>query len=204
MSESDAPALVPTPASAPAPATPLQSDHTPDLALLIIDPQIDFLPGGACAIPNAESASLRIAELLAAKGAQISQLYVSLDAHHRTHIANPTYWQHAETGEAPPNWTVISAGDVEDDVWRPRVASNLPKALWYTQQLETQSKPSLLVWPEHCLLGTRGGSCSKIVNDAIQEWAAQHPSARVEYIVKVCHVRVLAVAVILRVILACR
>jgi len=155
-----------------------------NIGLLIIDPQVDFHPGGSCAIPNAENVSIRIADLIANHGANISQIYVALDTHHRTHISNPLYWKHGETGEAPKAWTVINSADVENEVWRPRLPANLQRAAAYTEQLEALGKPSLLIWPEHCLLGTKGSACTKIINDAIQEWAGQHPTARIEYLIR--------------------
>lgn len=162
----------------------ITSEMATNLALLIVDPQIDFTPGGSCPIPNAEGISIRIAELIASRGKDITQIYVSLDTHHRTHISNPSYWQHGDTGEQPPSWTVINSADVENEVWRPCVAANLPRALAYCEQLEAQGKASLQIWPEHCLLGTRGAACCKVVNDALQEWAGLHPTARIEYVIK--------------------
>lgn len=149
-----------------------------NLALLIVDPQIDFTPGGSCAIPNGDGIAIRIAEFITSRAKDISQIYVSLDSHHRMHISNPCYWQHGDTGEQPPSWTVINNADVENEVWRPCVPSNLPRALAYCGQLEAQGMPSLQIWPEHCLLGTRGSACCKAVNDALQEWAGLHPTVR--------------------------
>jgi len=155
-----------------------------NVGLLVLDPQFDFSPGGSCAIPAAENISVRVAELISASSGKISALYVSLDTHHRMHISNPAFWQSGETGDAPPSWTVINSADIENEVWRPRVASALPKALAYTQNLEAAGKPSLMIWPEHCLLGTKGGAVTKTINDALQDWAGAHPSTPVEYIIK--------------------
>ena len=154
------------------------------VGVLILDPQLDFFPGGSCAIPAAENIAVRIAELLGANSSKIRALYVSLDTHHRMHISNPAYWQSGETGDAPPSWTVINSADIENEVWRPRQANAVGKALAYTTKLEELGKPSLMVWPEHCLLGTKGSAVAKTINDALQDWAGSHPATPVEYIIK--------------------
>lgn len=154
------------------------------LAILIIDPQIDYMPGGSCPIPTAENVAIRIAELIGSSIDKISSVYVSLDTHHRMSISFSSYWQSGENGDAPPSWTVINNADIENGVWGPRISSALPKVLAYTAQLETQNKPSLMIWPEHCLLGTKGSAVCKSINDAIQDWAAAHESSPIEYLIK--------------------
>jgi len=156
----------------------------PGVGLIILDPQIDYFPGGSCAIPAAENIAIRIAELLSQHSDKISAVYVSLDTHHRMHISNPAYWQSGETGDPPPSWTVINSSDIENEVWRTRQPEVSSKALAYAKALETLGKPSLMIWPEHCLLATRGGAVVKTINDAIQEWAAAHPNTHIEYIIK--------------------
>ena len=45
-------------------------------------------------------------------------------------------------------------------------------ALEYTASLEKKGRFVLIIWPEHCLLGTPGHAVEPIVNKAIQEWAS--------------------------------
>jgi len=155
-----------------------------NVGLLILDPQIDFLPGGSCAIPAAENIAVRIAELIGQYMKGLSSIYVSLDTHHRMHISNPTYWQSGESGDPPPGWTVINSADIENEVWKPRQANATNKALAYTDQLEASGKPSLMIWPEHCLLGSKGSAVTKTINDALQDWAGEHHTTPIEYIIK--------------------
>lgn len=50
--------------------------------LLIIDPQIDFHPGGSLAVTGANEDSARIAQLIAANVDEIDEIIVTLDTHH--------------------------------------------------------------------------------------------------------------------------
>ena len=78
--------------------------------LVIIDPQNDFcdLPADYCpldpvkpqqrlspALPvaGAHADMLRLAQLIGAAGAALSQISMKLDSHPRKDIAHPTFWQ---------------------------------------------------------------------------------------------------------------
>lgn len=52
------------------------------IILLIIDPQIDFHPGGSLAVAGANEDSERIAAFIASNRQKISEIYVTLDSHH--------------------------------------------------------------------------------------------------------------------------
>ena len=52
------------------------------IILLIIDPQIDFHPGGSLAVAGANEDSERIATFIASNQQIISEIYVTLDSHH--------------------------------------------------------------------------------------------------------------------------
>jgi nicotinamidase/pyrazinamidase len=50
--------------------------------LLIIDPQVDFHPGGSLAISGANEDSARTAGLILENKDNIDEIYVTLDSHH--------------------------------------------------------------------------------------------------------------------------
>ncbi len=54
--------------------------------LLIIDPQIDFHPGGSLGIPGANEDSERTASLILQNIDEIDEIYVTLDSHHVRHL----------------------------------------------------------------------------------------------------------------------
>lgn len=50
--------------------------------LLVIDPQVDFHPGGTLAIAGANEDSARTASLILKNVDEIDEIYVTLDSHH--------------------------------------------------------------------------------------------------------------------------
>jgi nicotinamidase-related amidase len=50
--------------------------------LLVIDPQIDFHPGGSLAVPGANEDSERIASLIVENLSNINEIYVTQDSHY--------------------------------------------------------------------------------------------------------------------------
>ena len=63
-------------------------EESPKVILFIIDPQNDFHPGGSLGINGANEDSQRTADLIRDNMKTISNIYISLDSHHRTHIAH--------------------------------------------------------------------------------------------------------------------
>ena len=78
-----------------------------NVTLLIIDPQVDFHPGGSLAVQGANEDSERIANLIRSQGGKISKIVITLDSHHRTHIAHGISWENS-SGEHPSPFTLIS------------------------------------------------------------------------------------------------
>lgn len=137
--------------------------------LFIIDPQNDFHPGGSLGVPGANEDSARIAEFISRNLHTIDEIYVSLDSHHRIHIAHSVFWQNS-AGEHPPPFTLIQSEDVENGTWQPVDPSLLAHAKSYTKALETKGRFVVCIWPEHCLIGTPGHAVVPVLNTALQEW----------------------------------
>ena len=43
--------------------------------------------------------------------------------------------------------------------------------LTYTSNLEEKGMRKLTIWPEHCIVGTKGHAVVPVINEALQEWA---------------------------------
>lgn len=142
------------------------------LALLVIDQQADFHPGGSLAIPTANEDAARIAAFISAHAPRLSQLVLTLDSHQRYHIAHGIFWEDA-AGASPAPFTLIPAAAVERGDWRPRDAELREYALEYTRALERSGKFTLCIWPEHCLIGTPGHCVVPDVQAAALEWTKQ-------------------------------
>ena len=150
--------------------------------LLIIDPQQDFHPGGALGVPGANEDSERIATFIRANINKIDEIFVSLDSHHRLHIAHSVFWKNSN-GENPPPFTLIKHADVANGIWVPADSSKLDHALAYTKSLEDKGRFVVCIWPEHCLIGTPGHAVVSVLNEALQEWV-QTSMKSIEYIQK--------------------
>ncbi|GAB3731994.1 cysteine hydrolase family protein [Spirosoma lituiforme] len=140
-------------------------------AFLIIDTQFDFChPDGALFVPGAEQDVERMADLIRKHAHQIDHIVVTLDTHHVLDIAHPLFWRDA-TGKHPDPFTQITAADVDAGRWIPRFSAD--KARSYIHALEADGQFSHLIWPEHCLVGSRGAALHDTILVAIREWSQQ-------------------------------
>ncbi len=138
--------------------------------LLIVDPQKDFCdPGGSLFVPGAEEDAVRLATMIDRLGRKIDGIKVTLDSHHRLHVAHPIFWADAG-GNRPRPFTIITAEDVRSGKWRPFDAALHDRALAYTEQLDRNGRYQLCIWPEHCLIGTWGHTVADPVRDALLRW----------------------------------
>jgi nicotinamidase-related amidase len=161
--------------------------------LFIIDPQVDFHPGGSLAIDAAAADSKRIAEMIDTFGEDhIHDIFVSMDSHYPCHIAHAVSWHAKGDPKAhPPAYTKITNADVKNGVWV--YADTRPEmqewALAYTGALERRGRMTLTIWPEHCIIGSKGHSVVPLINTALQKWA--HKAGRpINYIMKGQNLRV--------------
>ncbi|OBV39280.1 cysteine hydrolase [Janthinobacterium psychrotolerans] len=149
------------------------------LHLLVIDPQNDFcdlpadlMPDG-CApslpVTGAHQDMLRVAGLIRDGGAGLTQISVTLDAHHRYDIAHPTFWR-SGNGEPVSPFTQIGAQQLRDGVYVPAADGALPRAQAYLDALESAGRYQLMVWPVHCEIGSWGQNIHGAVRAAYNGW----------------------------------
>lgn len=160
---------------------PVKEDHD-DAALFIIDPQIDFHEGGSLAVAGATADSTRIAELIQKNPFEIDHIFVSLDAHHRVHIAHGAFWVD-QAGKPPAPFTQITHKEVVDGKWKAREPELQRWALEYTSSLEKGGRFTHIIWPYHCLIGTQGHAVSPALMPALEEWSERRGRA-VTYVLK--------------------
>ncbi|MCK8492177.1 nicotinamidase [Spirosoma sp. RP8] len=140
-------------------------------AFLIIDTQFDFChPDGALFVPGAEQDVMRMANLIRQHTDQIDHIVVTLDTHHLLDIAHPLFWVD-NNGQHPAPFTRISAEDVDAGRWVPRFA--VEKAKQYVHDLEADEQFAHFIWPEHCLIGSRGAALHDTLLDALKDWSRQ-------------------------------
>lgn len=140
-------------------------------AFLIIDTQFDFChPDGALFVPGAEQDVERMSALIRKHADQIDHIVVTLDTHHLLDIAHPLFWQDA-TGRHPAPFTRISAEEVDAGRWVPRFAAET--ARHYIHNLEADGQFQHFIWPEHCLIGSKGAALHDTLLDALKDWSRQ-------------------------------
>lgn len=140
-------------------------------AFLIIDTQFDFChPEGALFVPGAEQDVERMAALIRTHAHQIDHIVVTLDTHHILDIAHPLFW-HDATGKHPAPFTPITAADVDAGRWVPRFSAD--KARHYIHSLEADGQFMHFIWPEHCLIGSRGAALHDTLLHALEDWSRQ-------------------------------
>ena len=127
--------------------------------LLVIDPQNDFcdIPAAALPVPGASADLMRLSHFVAGSADFIHDVVVTLDTHPQVAIERVSFWQDA-AGKAVAAFTEITEQDVREGRYAPRDASACLKeqVLAYLHALEAAGRYRLIVWPVHCVLGTKG------------------------------------------------
>jgi nicotinamidase/pyrazinamidase len=156
--------------------------------LVVIDPQNDFmdiaagegepiglsLPDGTrfrstLPVPGALADMDRLAAMVGRLDARLGRVHVTLDSHLVIDVAHPAFW-HDTAGNPPPPFTMIPQADVASGAWSPRNSDWRPRMLDYTAELERAGKFVLMVWPEHCLVGSWGHNIVEGLRQALANW----------------------------------
>mmetsp|Transcript_13727 Transcript_13727/g.22884 ORF Transcript_13727/g.22884 Transcript_13727/m.22884 type:complete len:313 (-) Transcript_13727:325-1263(-) len=158
--------------------------------LLIIDPQIDFHePGGSLAVPGSEIQAGRIAKFIEKHKMDIGEIFITLDSHHKKHIAHQAFWSDMENdvagkGKKPELFSQIKNEDLVKGKWFPRDCSLQEYCLKYTNRLEKAGRFTLTIWPDHCLIGSDGHAIHEEIQKAVREWDIFHYTKTVKHIHK--------------------
>lgn len=141
--------------------------------LLIIDPQMDFMDHpnrtGSLAVPGAHADMTRLTKLVKDFGSSLNDIHVTLDSHHVLDIAHPTWWMDSK-GNAPAPFTLISVDDVKAGKWRARIPEFAKRSAEYVQQLADEGRYMLVIWPEHCIIGSDGHGIHPELFGQLCEW----------------------------------
>lgn len=138
------------------------------IALLIIDAQYDFCdPNGALFVPGAEADIDRLTNFISRNTPAIDRIVVSLDTHQILDISHPHFWKSAD-GSSPDAFTTITSNDIRNGVWVPIAEPEYVTG--YLDVLETEGLFTHLIWPEHCLIGSKGATLIEPLASQLRRW----------------------------------
>jgi nicotinamidase/pyrazinamidase len=133
--------------------------------LLIIDPQVDFCdPDGSLYVEGAYEDMARLSVFV--EKTEMDRITVSLDTHTKHHIAHASAWLD-EHGLHPKPFTMISKVDVRHGLWKSPIFGAWADE--YCERLEERGK-KLVIWPDHCLIGSQGASVVPRLYTALNNW----------------------------------
>lgn len=137
-------------------------------ALLVIDAQYDFChPNGSLYVPGADEDMERLSKIVKDHAEKIDHISVTLDSHPVNDISHPSFWQD-KAGNFPAPFTAITSDDVKAGTWTPRFFPEI--TLKYLADLEAEGKFTHVIWPEHCLIGSKGNALFDPLMDALVAW----------------------------------
>jgi len=140
-------------------------------ALLLIDMQYDFCHrDGTLYVPGAENDVVRTAGFIRNNKNVMERIILTMDFHQVTDISHPVFWADRE-GRHPEPFTQISWQDIAEGKWRALFYQDAAHA--YVKKLEQQGEYMHTIWPEHCIMGSRGAAIADEVMDAVREWAGE-------------------------------
>lgn len=156
--------------------------------LVIIDPQNDFmdiianpgdpvgltLPDGTqfrstLPVPGALADMGRVAGMVKRIGKRLEDIHVTLDSHRVIDVAHPGFWRDSN-GNRPAPFTMITSDDIKAGIWSPRSQAYRQRMLDYTEALAAAGKFILMIWPEHCLIGSWGHNVVDVLRTELAEW----------------------------------
>ena len=139
-------------------------------ALLIIDPQKDFTTKtGSLYVLNAEQDCARIATLIRTKPSFFDGIFVTLDSHHWNMIFHKHFWED-KNGNPPSDFTIITEQDVRDGNWIVRPAFKRETVLKVLSEMKSNGGYDLVIWPDHCIIGSQGATIDDQIQDALKHW----------------------------------
>ena len=128
----------------------------------------------------------------------IEEIFITLDTHHRLHIAHACSWRrgiagkvgdiHYAVGDFPLPFTRITHSDIDLGVWLPSRHLSLEWVKFYSRSLENVGHFELTIWPDHGIVGSSGHAVVPELNRAIQMWA-RHRQKTIQYLYKGLNLR---------------
>lgn len=142
-----------------------------NVQLIAIDCQNDFMDqnNATLPVPGGMEDMKRLANLINRLSRKITDITATLDSHHVVQIFHQAYWVDGK-GAHPDPFTSIKEEDVLNGTWLPTNPSWRQKSLDYVRHLAANNSTPLMIWKNHCLIGSWGHSLVPCVSDALIKW----------------------------------
>src|SRR3989344_3558676 len=167
--------------------------------LVVIDPQdsfmgnddgtphsVKFADGTALTatlpVKGAVSDMKRLAKMIERIGPRLEDIHATLDSHRVIDVAHGGMWRD-ENGKSPNPFTLITSNDIVNRIWTPRNPNLRQRMIDYARALEAGGNYLLIIWPEHCLIGTWGHNVQADLAEAFLRWERSQ-FANVDYVSK--------------------
>lgn len=147
------------------------------LCLVNIDPQESFITG-SLAIPGADEDMNRVSKMVNKNSGEIDDIFISMDSHYGSHIANSRSWVDKKGNNPEPIFlykgnkipTSLTLDMVDNGDFRARNPKFQGRYRDYVQKLEENGRYDLTIWPDHCIIGSIGQTIHPGFLKAVSEW----------------------------------
>lgn len=162
----------------------------------------EFVGPGKLSVPGAWADMERLGKMVLRLKDKLDDIHCTLDAHRVVDQAHPIWWKDAKTGQMASPFTILgvvnglvqglnpAAGMAPTGV---EYTTHLPSMLTkggatgkgskgYLEALSAAGRYPHVVWPEHCLISTLGGTVVPSLMAAFLAWERQFAS--VDYVTK--------------------
>ena len=159
------------------------SNNLKSTCLLLIDPQNGFCEkNGALFVPGANEDCIRFSKAFSTNISIVNEVIVTLDTHQQYHIAHSMFWED-KNGQNPTPFTIITFEEVKNGKWKTSNPLHQRWALHYVKKLEEGKRFALIIWPEHCLIGSHGHAVQQDIFSSLLKWEKTKNSC-VKYVLK--------------------
>jgi len=149
------------------------------VCLLVIDPQFDFCnPKGNLFVPGADEDMKRLATMIKKYGDDIEEIQITMDSHYKVHIAHARCWVNnsgkhplpifLNSGSTVPTFLTYEMAEKGD--WRAYNPDFQARYLKYLKALDDNKRYKLMIWPEHCIIGSPGQCLESVFLQAVDQW----------------------------------
>lgn len=136
--------------------------------LLIIDLQNDFIEGGSLPVSGGKSVAEYLNKWIHDNSSDLDDICLTLDTHPKDHISFASSW----SGDIKP-FDQVKLEDIKQGKYYYKKPYHRGFFGWFKNRAYSyleSIKGNLTVWPDHCVMGTKGQGISSIIIGSLRRW----------------------------------